>query len=328
MENISDLDMDSMLVRFEVLGSNLVSYQRLDSLRAGDTLHAQVTFDTENLQGTNQQLLVEINPNNDQREQFHFNNIGLLSFKVQQDIINPVLDVTFDGIHIMNRDIVSGQPEIVVTLADENRYLELDDLEDFSIILRHPSLPDGEMFLSPATIDMQFYPADPAKLDQENTAKIVMRPDLKSDGIYTLFVSATDQSGNNSGSLSYNVDFEVVNKPSITNLLNYPNPFTSSTQFVFTLTGRELPDYMKIQILTVTGRVVREISQDELGPLRIGLNRTDYAWDGTDEYGDRLANGVYLYRVITKKNGQDYELRSTRTDYLFRQGFGKMYLMR
>lgn len=328
MENISDADMDSMLVRFEILGSNLVVYQRLDSLRAGDTLHASVNFDTENLQGSRQQLLVEINPNNDQREQFHFNNIGLLGFKVRQDVINPVLDVTFDGIHIMNRDIVSGTPEIVISLSDENQYLELDELEDFSIILRHPSLPDGEMFLSPATTDMQFYPADPAKLEEENTAKIVMRPNLEADGIYTLFVSATDKSGNNSGHLSYNVDFEVINKPSITNLLNYPNPFTTSTQFVFTLTGRELPDYMKIQILTVTGKVVREISQDELGPLRIGINRTQYAWDGTDEYGDRLANGVYLYRVITKRNGQDYDLRSTRNDYLFRQGFGKMYLMR
>ncbi|MFK7796223.1 MAG: hypothetical protein AB8E82_02140, partial [Aureispira sp.] len=67
---------------------------------------------------------------------------------------------------------------------------------------------------------------------------------------------------------------------------------------------------------------------EELGPLRIGINRTEYAWDGRDEYGDQLANGVYLYRVITKRNGQDYEMRSTRNDYMFRQGFGKMYLMR
>ncbi|BDS13534.1 putative type IX secretion system sortase PorU2 [Aureispira anguillae] len=328
MENISPLDMDSMLVKFEIIGSGLVKYARLDSLRTGDTLHADVSFPTLSLQGSNHQLLVEINPNGDQPEQYHFNNIGLAAFKLQQDVINPVLDVTFDGIHIMNKDIVSGTPEIVITLADENPYLGLENLEDFSIILRHPSLPNGEMFLSPSTTDMQFYPADPSKLNIENKARIVIHPDLQADGIYTLFVSAADRSGNNSGNLSYSVDFEVINKPSISNMLNYPNPFSTSTQFVFTLTGRELPDYMKIQILTVTGKVVREIMQEELGTLRIGINRTEYAWDGKDEYGDQLANGVYLYRVITKRDGADYDIYSNRTDYMFRQGFGKMYLMR
>lgn len=328
LENISPVDMDSMLVRFEVLGTNKLIYKRLSPIAAGDTLHATVVFETQDLTGNQYQLLVEINPNNDQREQFHFNNIGLLSFKVRQDIINPLLDVTFDGIHIMNKDIVSATPEIVVSLSDENAYLGLDKLEDFSLILSHPSLPNGKIFLSPATTDLQFYPANLEDLQHKNTAKIVLHPELKADGLYTLFVSATDKSGNNSGNLSYSIDFEVINKPSITHLLNYPNPFSTSTQFVFTLTGRELPDYMKIQILTITGKIVREIGQEELGPLRIGVNRTAYAWDGRDEYGDQLANGVYLYRVITKKNGQDYEIRSTRNDYMFRQGFGKMYLMR
>jgi hypothetical protein len=328
LENISPVDMDSMLVRFEILGTNKTVFKRLAPVAAGDTLHATVSFETIDLTGSDYQLLVEINPNNDQREQFHFNNIGLLTFKVRQDIINPLLDVTFDGMHIMNKDIVSGTPEIVVSLSDENPFLGLDELEDFNLILRHPSFPDGEMFLSPATTDLQFYPADPGKLNQDNTAKIVLHPDLKADGIYTLFVSAADKSGNNSGELNYSVDFEVVNKASITHLLNYPNPFSTSTQFVFTLTGRELPNYMKIQILTVTGKIVREIGQEELGPLRIGINRTEYAWDGRDEYGDQLANGVYLYRVITQRDGQNYEMRSTRNDYMFRKGFGKMYLMR
>lgn len=328
MQNISPLNMDSMLVKFEVIGTGLVQYIRLDSLYSSDTLHANVSFPTIDLQGVNHQLLVEINPNGDQPEQFHFNNIGLASFKVQQDVINPILDVTFDGVHIMNKDIVSGTPEIVITLSDENIYLGLDQLEDFNIILRHPSFANGEMYLSPSTTDMQFYPADPSKLNLENKARIVIHPDLKDDGIYTLFVSASDRSGNNSGKLSYNVDFEVISKPSISNMLNYPNPFSTSTQFVFTLTGRELPNYMKIQILTVTGKVVREIMQEELGTLRIGTNRTEYAWDGKDEYGDQLANGVYLYRVITKRDGADYELYNNRTDYMFRQGFGKMYLMR
>lgn len=328
MENISDVDMDSMLVKFEIVGTNLIVFKRLDSLRVGDTLHAQVTFPTVSLQGTNYQLLVEINPNGDQPEKYHFNNIGMLNFEIRRDIVNPILDVTFDGNHIMNKDIVSGTPEIVISLSDENQYLSLDNLQDFSVIVRHPSYAGGETELTPANTDMQFYPADPTKLSLENKAKIILHPDFANDGTYTLFVSATDKTGNNSGQLSYSVDFEVINKSSISNMLNYPNPFSTSTQFVFTLTGRELPNYMKIQILTVTGKVVREITQEELGTLRIGINRTEYAWDGKDEYGDQLANGVYLYRVITKIDGKDLENYSIRPDYMFNQGFGKMYLMR
>jgi flagellar hook assembly protein FlgD len=155
--------------------------------------------------------------------------------------------------------------------------------------------------------------------------------DLSWDGEYTLFVSATDKSGNNSGALDYSVDFEVINASMISNVLNYPNPFTTSTQFVFTLTGRELPEYMKIQIYTISGKVVKEIGLDELGPIHIGVNRTQYAWDGTDQYGDRLANGVYLYRVIAKMRKEDeaeMKLFTNRISSMFRNGFGKMYLMR
>ena len=83
-----------------------------------------------------------------------------------------------------------------------------------------------------------------------------------------------------------------------------------------------------IQIMTVTGKVVREIRQDELGPIHIGKNITDYAWDGTDMYGDRLANGVYLYRVITRLNGEEMNNINTRADQYFTKEFGKMYLLR
>jgi flagellar hook assembly protein FlgD len=93
----------------------------------------------------------------------------------------------------------------------------------------------------------------------------------------------------------------------ISNVLNYPNPFTTSTQFIFTITGSELPSYMKIQIMTLTGRVVKEIMKEELGPLHIGTNRTQYTWDGRDEFGDLLANGVYFYRVVTNLNGNDIQ---------------------
>jgi flagellar hook assembly protein FlgD len=83
--------------------------------------------------------------------------------------------------------------------------------------------------------------------------------------------------------------------------------------------------------MTVTGKVVREITSQELGTIRIGRNITDYKWDGTDQYGNQLGNGVYLYRVITNLNGKQldhYKLPNTDTDKFFNNGYGKMYLMR
>ena len=80
--------------------------------------------------------------------------------------------------------------------------------------------------------------------------------------------------------------------------------------------------------MTVTGRVVREIFLEELGPIRIGNNLTEFAWDGRDTFGDQLANGVYLYQVDARINGQPIELRSTAGDAGFKNGLGKIYLLR
>lgn len=81
--------------------------------------------------------------------------------------------------------------------------------------------------------------------------------------------------------------------------------------------------------MTVSGRVVCEISQAELGPMKIGTHRTDFVWDGTDAFGDRLANGVYLYQVFARDaQGKDYEKYDNGTDGYFRNGVGKLVILR
>jgi hypothetical protein len=161
----------------------------------------------------------------------------------------------------------------------------------------------------------------------KNSCKLNYTPTL-SDGTYELTVQAKDRSGNASGANSYLIDFQVISKPMISNVLNYPNPFSTSTRFVFTLTGNQVPTLFTIQIMTITGRVVKEITQDQIGPLHIGRNITEYAWDGTDQFGDKLANGIYLYRIITSLDGQAIDHFSTDADQYFVKGMGKMYLIR
>ena len=111
--------------------------------------------------------------------------------------------------------------------------------------------------------------------------------------------------------------------------MNYPNPFSTQTRFVFKLTGDRVPDDLLIQIMTISGRVVREISEGEIGPIQIGRNITEFAWDGRDQFGDLLANGVYLYRVKAKIDGKDIDiLNKEDTEQYFHKGLRKMYIIR
>ena len=330
-KNVSPVAFDSLIkIKFVITDRNNVP-RSIDiparkALVSGDTLIVSYKLNTLEYPGANT-LFIEFNPDNHQPEQYRFNNVLFKEFFAVADIFNPTLDVTFDAVHILNRDIVSSRPNILIKLKDENRFVALKDTALLKVQVR---FPDNRLRTYRFDNDtMRFIPAVLGTGD--NTASIEFKPYFPQDGEYELVISGKDASGNKAGALDYKVQFSVINKPMISNLLNYPNPFTTSTAFVFTLTGNQLPQNMRIQVLTVTGKVVREITQNELGPIHIGRNITDFKWDGTDMYGQKLANGVYLYRVITNLNGKSldqFKSDDDNTDKYFNNGYGKMYLMR
>ncbi|MDQ6757012.1 MAG: C25 family cysteine peptidase [Bacteroidota bacterium] len=329
-KNISQTAFDSLKVKFIITDKDnqqhIINIPKQKALQADSTLIVSYTIDSKNYYGMNT-LFVEVNPDNDQPEQYHFNNFIYKNFFVKGDKINPLIDVTFDGVHILNRDIVSARPHIVIKLKDESKYLALSDTSLLKVQLR---LPDGT--LKTYRIDNDTVKFTPANLaNGENTATIDFTPLLRGDDAeYELIVSGKDASNNAAGQIAYHVIFRVINKPMISNLLNYPNPFTTSTAFVFTVTGTQPPQNIRIQILTITGKIVREITKDELGPIHIGRNITDFKWDGTDMYGQKLANGVYLYRVLTNLNGKSldkFKDTGDTSDKYFTKGYGKMYFM-
>ena len=323
--NLEAYDMDSLLVRmtlFDDRNNRQEKFIRFAPVKAGETLPLIITENTRQLLG-NYRGELELNPLNDQPERYRFNNSGFFNFKVYPDLTAPVMEVTFDGISIMDMDIVSPSPLINVRLRDENPYIRLTRPENISMTLVYP---DG----SSRAIDvndpmLSFFPATE---NGKNEATVEYRPQLES-GIYKLICIAKDETGNTAGRQRYEVNFEVVTEEGITNVLNYPNPFSTSTQFVFTVTG-SAPEHVRIRIMTVSGKVVREITEQELGPIRVGRNITSYAWDGRDEFGDKLANGVYMYQVISKNSdGKQFEHRAqNRIDKYFKNGFGKLVIMR
>ncbi len=335
-ENVSKYNMDSLLVKYFVKDRNNITHQitekKLRPHPTHDVIIDTVKFNTLGFPGLNT-IWVEFNPINtstnyyDQLEQYHFNNIAQKYFFVNRDNMNPLLDVTFDGIHILDGDLVSAKPEILISLKDENKYLELNDPNLFKVYIKNPNSIDDEIVTETDSLgNTQLY-WTPAQLPK-NSCKLLYTPSKLNDGIYQLRVSATDISSNESGKYDYLVNFEVENKSTITNVFNYPNPFSTSTRFVFTLTGSQIPDEFTIEIMTISGKLVKIIDLAEESTIRIGKNITDYFWDGTDMYGDKLANGVYFYRVKTKINGQNLEKRETETNQYFKKDWGKLYIMR
>jgi hypothetical protein len=134
-----------------------------------------------------------------------------------------------------------------------------------------------------------------AELD-DHTRGTVRYPLAKiAEGRHSIRVKAWDVANNSAEGYT---EFIVANseKIALEHVLNYPNPFTDRTCFQFdhNMAGQELD--VLIQIYTVSGRLIKSLEHTMVsdGALRLG---DCIEWDGRDDYGDRLARGVYLYKV-------------------------------
>ncbi len=124
-------------------------------------------------------------------------------------------------------------------------------------------------------------------------------PELE-PGPHTLSIKAWDVLNNSNEEI---LNFTVARDEDLelTHVLNYPNPFTSSTEFWFEHNKPGLPLTVHLQVLTITGRVV--FSRQEV-LTTMGNRSASISWDGRDQYGDRLARGVYLYRLRVSVPGK------------------------
>ncbi len=100
----------------------------------------------------------------------------------------------------------------------------------------------------------------------------------------------------------------------IDHLLNYPNPFTTHTDFYFEHNqGQQSLDVL-LQVFTVSGKLVKSFeflaadqTQIKPGSFRVG----PVSWDGLDDFGDRIGRGTYFYRVKVRtsdgKSGEAFQ---------------------
>ena len=139
-------------------------------------------------------------------------------------------------------------------------------------------------------VDLSDYYTAQADTYQQGTLEYQLF-DLEA-GHYRLLLSASDIASNRT---TATLEFTVVpeGKATIEHLLNYPNPFTDYTAFYFDLTNADRPMEVMVQIFTIDGTLVKTLRASPPASERIG----PIYWDGRDEYGQRLARGVYFYRV-------------------------------
>lgn len=87
-------------------------------------------------------------------------------------------------------------------------------------------------------------------------------------------------------------DFSVPNDFLL--LFNFPNPFNPVTRITYYLSNFE--DY-SLKIYNINGRLVKTLSSG------IGIpGKHTIVWDSTNELGEKVASGIYIYKLMTKYN--------------------------
>ncbi len=105
-------------------------------------------------------------------------------------------------------------------------------------------------------------------------------------GSHQFSVEAWD-GANNRAISTITLHLTLDEKLDVSDPLNFPNPFSETTTFVYTLS---VSADVTITIYTLNGVKVRILDAvaDQAGFQRL-------PWDGRDEFGDQIANGAYLY---------------------------------
>jgi hypothetical protein len=158
-----------------------------------------------------------------------------------------------------------------------------------------------------------FYSAD---LDSYQSGEVRYPLSSLTEGKHTVSVKAWDVYNNSSEGFT---EFIVSTSAemALAHVLNYPNPFTTHTEFMFehNMPGQVLN--VLIQVYSVSGRLIKSIHQSVMPEMVAfsgsgcvdagsggGYRVNGIAWDGRDDFGDPIGKGVYVYKItVQAENG-------------------------
>jgi len=134
-------------------------------------------------------------------------------------------------------------------------------------------------------------------LGNGNELSIQLKPQLTSNDS-SLHITVRDAAQNLSDTL--HLTYIVKSELELIDYGNFPNPFKNRTWFSYELT--DACDKFYLDLFTVNGRRIRRFTSGITDiPLELGTYH-EILWDGRDESGSLVANGVYFYRMVGNKN--------------------------
>ncbi len=215
--------------------------------------------------------------------------VGGIDSKGVLDSIGPTISMYLNNERFVNQGLTSSSPKLIVKLVDESGINTTGNGlgHDLILILDHKAS-------NPIVLN-SYYQAD---LDSYKHGRVVYDFSNLSDGEHHLKLKVWDVNNNPS---EKELTFTVRNSKEnyLGRVYNYPNPFTTLTNFFLEYNVNCIDLDVKIEVFTISGKLVKTINSkiNQLGVVSEGI-----AWDGLDEFGDRLAKGVYVYRVSTKNS--------------------------
>ena len=199
----------------------------------------------------------------------------------------PQLEVFLNDENFIDGSITDESPVLIVKAFDENGINTVGNGIGHDIT----AIIDGKS--SDPIVLNDYYSSD---LNSYQSGEIRYQMSELEPGIHTVLVKVWDVNNNSS---SVETSFFVREKqiPILSNVFNYPNPFTTSTEFMFEHNQSCSTLDVQVQIFTISGRLVKTINE---AVNTVGFRNQGIMWDGRDDFGDQLAKGVYIYHLKVK----------------------------
>ena len=199
------------------------------------------------------------------------------------DVTGPSINIYLNDLAFQSGDIVTPSTSLIVKLSDSSG-INTSTSGVGHQMTAYLTNPEETIVLS------DYYRGDP---NTYKTGTVTYPLSGLTEGSHTLQVKAWDIYNNGS---QEQISFMVKsgNETAMSNIFNYPNPFSSSTIFTFQRNSID-PIDVEIKIYTIAGRCIRVIHSAAL------TNRfVQVFWDGTDAEGAKIANGIYLYKIVAR----------------------------
>ena len=216
--------------------------------------------------------------------------IGGLNTNAEEDNTPPTMQLFMNDESFVSGGITNSNPTLIVQLFDENGINTSSGVgHDISGIL------DGNQS-NPIVLN-NYYVANP---DDFTNGEVVYNLRDLEPGLHTISVRAFDVYNNVVTSEIQFVVYDENESLVVKNVLNYPNPFVSYTEFWFNHNSSDPLDIM-VQIFTVSGKLVRTLrGVSSSGVYGSNSLSRDVIWDGTDDFGEKVGKGTYVYKLKVK----------------------------